>query len=244
MVSNDSDSTAPVIGVTSYDDRARFGVWDVRCAVLPWTYVDTVVRAGGIPVLLPPVPIPAERALDRIDGLLLTGGPDIESSRYGQAADSHAGPAAVVRDTFEFALLEHARALGMPVFGVCRGLQLINIACGGTLAQHLPDVPGTDPEHLHSPGVYGIHRVDTVAGSRVAAAIGAVAKVRSHHHQGIDRLGDGLRATAHAPDGTVEAAEAPGLTGVQWHPEEDSGEPALFAAFVADARRYREEHAS
>ncbi len=239
MASNDSDP-APIIGVTSYDDRARFGVWDVRCAVLPWTYVDTVTRAGGVPVLLPPVPSPAAAgALDRLDGLVLTGGPDIEPVRYGQHPHERTGPPAVGRDAFELSLLDRAGSLGIPVLGVCRGLQLINIACGGTLSQHLPDLPGVDPEHLHSPGVYGTHRVDTVAGSQVAGAIGAGAKVRSHHHQGIDRLGAGLRATAFAPDGTIEAAEAPGLVGVQWHPEEDTGEPVLFAALVADARRYR-----
>jgi putative glutamine amidotransferase len=194
-------------------------------------------------VLLPPTG-KGIGLVDRLDGLVLSGGADIDPARYGQPPHERAGKASPERDEFELALFEQARAAALPVFAVCRGLQLVNVALGGTLVQHLPDRLEHNLEHLPTPGVFGTHRITTQDGSRVAAIVGPDLKVHCHHHQAVDKLADGLRATAFAEDGTIEAIEGMDLLGVQWHPEEDNIDDRLFAAHVDDARRYREERSA
>jgi putative glutamine amidotransferase len=228
----------PVIGLTSYEEQARWGVWDVPSVLLPSVYVQAVVAAGGVPLLLPPLPEIIEAVLPRLDGLILAGGPDIEPSRYGADALESTGPPRVERDGAELGLAGTALAAGLPVLGICRGLQLLNVARGGTLHQHLPDLLDSS-EHAPAPAVYGHHPVKVTPGSLLAESLGRTeAEVPSYHHQGIDKLGAGLTVSAVAPDGTIEAIEDQSMTfclAVQWHPEVgDDG--SLFTALVTAAR--------
>jgi len=233
-------SAPPVIGLTAYEEQVRWGVWDVPGVLLPSTYVRAVVAAGGVPVLLPPVPEVIEAVLPRLDGLVLSGGPDIEPGRYGAEAVATTGEPRADRDAAELGLVDAATGSGLPVLGICRGLQLLNVARRGTLHQHLPDVLGSTA-HAPQPGVYGRHVVSGVAGSLLARALGRTeTEVPSYHHQAVDGLGAGLVVTAVAPDGTVEAVEDPSLPfclAVQWHPEAGD-DLALFRALV-DACRAR-----
>jgi gamma-glutamyl-gamma-aminobutyrate hydrolase PuuD len=209
-------------------------VWDVEAALLPRTYVDMVVAAGGSPLLLPPVAA-ATAAVDAVDALVVTGGPDVSPSLYGAARHPRTGPPREERDATETAVVRRALDRGVPVLGVCRGLQVLNVALGGTLHQHVPDAVG-HTGHNPTPGVFGWTDVVPSPGSRVAAALGGQVRVRCHHHQAVDRLADGLVVTARAVDGLVEAVELAGpafVVGVQWHPEEDAADHRLFAALVA-----------
>ncbi len=227
----------PVIGVTAAVERSRHGVWDCDVVMLTRTYPDTVVAAGGLPVLLPPVAGIAD-AVPRLDGVLLSGGPDVAADRYGAAPHPRTGAPHRLRDAAELAVLDRALAAGLPVLGVCRGAQLLNVALGGTLHQHLPDVVGHDG-HNPTPGAFADVDVRLDPAGRVGAAVGPRLRVRCHHHQAVDRLAPGLVATAWAADGTVEAVEQPGapfVVGVQWHPEEDAADLRLVAALVAAAR--------
>jgi putative glutamine amidotransferase len=232
-------ASAPVIGISAYCEQARWGVWDSQAMVLPRRYADRVSAAGAIPVLLPPVPDVAE-ALGQLDGLMLSGGGDIDPARYQAEPAPQTASVREERDTAEFALLPAALSLRLPVLGICRGMQVINVARGGSLHQHLPDVVGHDG-HAPVPGAFGSHRVRVAPGSRLAAILGADgADVPTHHHQAVDRLGQGLTATAWAEDGTIEAfeldpGESPFVLAVQWHPEAGD-EPSLFRALVAAAR--------
>jgi putative glutamine amidotransferase len=228
----------PVIGISSYTEQARWGSWDTPCVLLPRRYADGVSRAGGIPVLLPSAP-GVEHAVARLDGLILAGGGDIDPAVFGAQAHPRTGGVRQARDDAEFALASAALARGLPLLGICRGLQVLNVALGGTLHQHLPDLVGHEG---HSPlaGGYGSHPVTVAPGSRLAAILGRLdteIPVPTHHHQAIDRLGEGLAATAWAADGVVEAVEldaGPFTVAVQWHPE--AGEdPSLFHALVAAA---------
>lgn len=228
-----------MIGLSAYKATAAWGVWSTVAALLPWRYVQQVADAGGVPLLLPPVPGVVEAALPRLDALLLAGGPDVDPRRYGQEPGPNTQPPRPERDEAETALLLEAVDSGLPVLGICRGLQLINVARGGSLVQHLPDVLHSD-EHAPAPGVYGSHPVEVKPGSRLAAVLGrtAVDGVPTYHHQGIDALGAGLVATAWSTDGTIEAVEDPSLpfcVAVQWHPEEGE-DTALFEALVTAAR--------
>lgn len=236
MVSNGSDRQ-PRIGVTTYLERARYGVWDQDSAVLPRSYVDSVVAAGGAPVLLPPVGGAHAALVAGLDGLVLAGGADIDPAHYGQDPHERTTQTRPERDAFELGLLRAAREAGVPVLGVCRGLELINVALGGTLAQHLPDVVGHDA-HQPAPARYGATAVTVDADSRLARILGARVEVRCYHHQAIDKLADGLHAVAWAADGTIEAVEARAefLLAVQWHPEEDATDLRLFRALVDAAR--------
>ncbi|MGH3433428.1 MAG: gamma-glutamyl-gamma-aminobutyrate hydrolase family protein [Thermocrispum sp.] len=246
MVSNDSEFLPPRIGVTTYRERARYGVWDLDSAVLPATYVDAVVQAGGVPVLLPPVgdafPV-LEVLVEGIDGLLLSGGADIGPASYGQPSHPETDVPRTDRDAFEFGLLRVALAAGLPVLGVCRGCELLNVAFGGSLVQHLPDAVGHE-RHRPAPAEFGASRITVDPGSKVAAVLGAEAKARCYHHQAIGRLADGLTAVGWADDGTVEAVEVPGerfVLGVQWHPEETPDDPRLMKALVAAAAVRRDQ---
>jgi putative glutamine amidotransferase len=227
----------PVIGLTSYEEQARWGVWDLPTVLLPSAYVQAVVAGGGLPLLLPPVPDIIEAALPRLDGLILAGGPDIEPSRYGADPLESTGVPRVDRDQAELSLIRSALAAGLPVLGICRGLQLLNVARGGTLHQHLPDVLGTS-DHAPTPAVYGHHPIEITPGSLLAESWGRTeAEVSSYHHQGIDQLGAGLTVSAVAPDGTIEAIEdqsMPFCLAVQWHPEVDD-DLALFSALARAA---------
>ena len=233
----------PVIGICTAWERARWSVWDDEAALLPRSYIEAVQRAGGLVAMLPPDPGLTERpadALDLIDGLMLVGGADIDPGVYD--ADRHAETVDTVpdRDRFEIALVRGALERDLPVLGICRGIQLLNVACGGTLVQHLEDVIDQTPHRLDDAN-WGAHEVVTVEGSRLRSIVGERPHVRSHHHQGIGDVGEGLSVTAHAHDGTIEGLERAGsrfCIGVLWHPEADvpgSGRP-LFDALVSSAR--------
>jgi putative glutamine amidotransferase len=246
VVSSGSEEIRPVIGLPTYLEQARFGSWDVESAVLAHSYVRMVQRAGGIPVLLPPAGVARAELVDRLDGLVLTGGADVDPARYGAPPDPALGPLKADRDESEFELLALARAAGLPILAICRGLQVVNVAFGGTLIQHLPDLLGND-DHSGTPGGFQQMRVSTVPGSRVAAITGTDVQASCHHHQAVAILADGLVATAHAPDGTIEAAETTDgsfLVGVQWHPEADGTDIRLMRALVEAAATYRRERNS
>ena len=230
----------PVIGITTYAEVAQWGVWNERAALVPLLYVDAIGRAGGRALLVPPSEDGVEETLDALDGLVFSGGSDIDPSAYGAEAHPETNNTRPDRDRGELTLLEAALARDMPVLAVCRGSQVLNVARGGDLVQHLPEVVG-DERHKHTPGVFADHDVSIEPGSRLGALVGEHAPVKSHHHQGFGRVGDGLREVAWADDGTIEALEAPDkrfALGVLWHPE--AGEDfALFEALVREAENYR-----
>lgn len=234
----------PVIGLTTYLEQAKQGVWDVRAAFLPQQYFDSVTASGGIAVLLPPQPDPdaaAAAVLDGLDGLILTGGLDVQPELYGAERHPLTDPARPDRDAWELALFRGAEERRMPVLAICRGLQLVNVARGGTLHQHLPEALGTERYRIGG-GVFAVNEVVVDEGSRLAGLVGTGGlDVHSYHHQGVDRLGDGLVVTARTDDGLVQAFESDGdgyLVGVQWHPEENREDRRLFAGLVAEASVY------
>lgn len=232
--------TRPRIGITTYLEQARWGAWDQPAVLLPHAYVAAVHRAGGIPVLLPPLPDGAAEALAGVDGLLVAGGADVGAERYGAVPREGNDPPRRERDAWELALLDVALERSVPVLGICRGAQVLNVATGGSLHQHLPDVLGSEV-HRPAPAQHGRVRVAVQPGSGLARAVGLTVDVPCYHHQAMDRLGLGLRATAWADDGTVEAVELPGdafVLGVQWHPELDAHDDRLFVALVQAARRH------
>ncbi|MEU4114683.1 gamma-glutamyl-gamma-aminobutyrate hydrolase family protein [Kitasatospora sp. NPDC028055] len=213
----------PFIGVSTYLVDASWSDWrGRRVALVPERYTAYVQDSGGIAVLLPPdAPERAPEALARLDALVIAGGPDIDPAYYGEPAHPLTDVDSPERDVWEVALLRGALAAGMPVLGICRGMQVLNVVCGGTLVQHLPDVLDVDV-HAGTPGCYGAHLVRPVPGTLVGGLLPETElEVPTFHHQAVDRLGTGLRVSALAPDGTVEAVEGPGFTvGVQWHPEQ------------------------
>jgi putative glutamine amidotransferase len=233
----------PVIGITTYLTPARFGVWEEESALIPAAYVRAIEAAGGRPLLVPPSADAIDETLDRLDGLLFSGGSDLDPELYGQEAHTETNGIVPERDRAEIALLKAALERDMPVLAVCRGSQVLNVALGGDLVQHLPEVVG-DEKHRHTPGEFADHDVDLAPGTRVQQILGDHAPVKSHHHQGYGRLGEGLREAARAEDGTIEALEDPSrrfALGVMWHPE--AGEDfALFEALVGEAASYRDEH--
>jgi putative glutamine amidotransferase len=234
-------ATAPVIGLSAYAVQAAWGMWTGDTVLLPRAYPDAVLGAGGIPVLLPPLPGVIEAVLSRLDGLLIAGGPDVDPARYGQQRDPKTQPPVAERDDAESALITGAVDAGLPVLGVCRGLQVLNVLRGGTLTQHLPDLVGHEQHSPPGGDTFASHPVRVAEGSRLAAALGRLELpgVPTYHHQGIARLGAGLVPSAWADDGTVEALEDPSLpfcVGIQWHPEAGD-DPALFTALVEAARQ-------
>ncbi|GAA5201747.1 gamma-glutamyl-gamma-aminobutyrate hydrolase family protein [Microbacterium jejuense] len=233
-----------MIGLTTYLEQTTQGVWDVRAAFLPQQYFDGVTSSGGIAVLLPPQPDPeeaAEAVLDGLDGLVLTGGLDVEPALYGAARHPLTDPARPDRDAWELALFRGAERRGLPVLAICRGLQLVNVARGGTLHQHLPEALGTERYRIGG-GVFAVNEVVVDDDSRLAELVGPGGlSVHSYHHQGIDRLGEGLVASARTDDGLVQAFESAGdgyVVGVQWHPEENPGDRRLFEGLVAEASTF------
>lgn len=236
-----------MIGLTTYRQRARSGVWDVHASFLPGVYIEGVTRAGGIATLLPPQPVDAaiaERVVAGLDGLILTGGKDVDPAAYGHDPHPATEEPAHERDAWEFALLRAALSRRLPVLGICRGPQLINVALGGTLHQHLPDVIGHSG-HRIGDAVFATTSVTVAEGTRLHRLVGSSVQARCYHHQAIDRLGEGLTASA-TGDGVIEAIEKPGedfLLGVQWHPEETLDDLRLFAGLVEAAHHYATERA-
>jgi gamma-glutamyl-gamma-aminobutyrate hydrolase PuuD len=230
-----------LIGITTYVEEAAWGHWQLEAALIPYDYVRAIERAGGRAVLVPPSVEGIEETLDALDGLLFSGGNDLDPESYG--ADTHPETTGTRpdRDRGELALLEGALARDMPMLAVCRGFQVLNVARGGDLVQHLPDAVGHE-QHREVKGVFSEHGVRIDDASRLGSVLGREAPVKSHHHQGVGRVGDGLREAAWADDGTVEALEDPEkrfAVGVLWHPE--AGEDMkLFEALVAEASAYRE----
>ena len=246
------DRSRPLIAVTSSEmreppphlrkpqsDPAR------REMALGLPYLEALEGSGALPVVVPPLRADAlDELLDVVDGLCLSGGPDIHPSAYGQPPHPRLGPTEPALDRFELALARAADRRGTPLLAICRGAQLLNVARGGTLIQHLPDAVGCEIEHRQREPADALgHAVEIEPGSRLAELLGwTEGRVNSFHHQAVDRLGRGLRVSARAPDGTVEAFEAPDrpfLVAVQWHAEYLVGRPEharLFDAFVAACR--------
>jgi putative glutamine amidotransferase len=238
-----SGSRPPVVGLTTYLTRAQMGVWDVRASFLPQVYFQGVTASGGAAVLLPPQPVDtdiAERVLDSLDGLLITGGNDVNPAAYGQEPHPSNDKPAPERDEWEFMLLRGALKRQLPVLGICRGAQVLNVALGGTLHQHLPDVIGHSG-HRAGNAVFTTLPVRTVAGTRLAGLVGESVEARCYHHQAIADLGEGLVVSGWDADGVIEALELPGpdfVLAVQWHPEESLDDLRLFSAIVEAARTY------
>lgn len=224
----------PLIGITTYvEESTRYGVWDVPAALVPTGYYELVQAAGGTAVLLPPdEPEAAQEVLSRLDGLVVAGGPDVDPVRYGAARDPRTGAPATLRDEWELALIAAALSCGTPLLGICRGMQALNVALGGTLIQHIDG-------HALSPGVVSWHPVRPVPGTRYASLVPEEAEVPTYHHQAVDRLGRGLIVSSHAVDGTVESIElddpAQWVLGVQWHPERDKDTRVMSALVTAAA---------
>ena len=236
------DYTRPNVGVTAATERVSYGVWEEIPAIIsPERYVQAVQRAGGRPILLPPDPEDAEDpsgVLDLLDALVVTGGAgDLDPTLYGEEPHPETGPVQEERDAYELALVRGALVRELPILGICRGMQVLNVAYGGTIEQHLPDALGHE-EHRHTPGTFADHVVRLDPGSLAAHAAGAErTPVKSHHHQGIKEVGSGLKVTGWAAeDDAVEALEDPScpfVLGVLWHPEEDENS-RLIKALVSE----------
>ncbi|MEU6667717.1 gamma-glutamyl-gamma-aminobutyrate hydrolase family protein [Streptomyces sp. NPDC046727] len=222
----------PLIGVSTYlESSARWGVWDLEAVLLPAGYPRLVQRAGGLASLLPPdAPERAAAAVARLDGLVIAGGPDVDPARYDAERSPRTGPPAPERDAWELALIDAALAADVPLLGICRGMQLLNVALGGTLLQHLDG-------HREVVGAFGGHPVKPVPGTLYAGIVPEELTVPTYHHQAVDRLGEGLVPSAHAEDGTVEAVELPAdrgwALGVQWHPEMGEDQRVMRALVTA-----------
>ena len=228
----------PLIGLSTYRENARWGVWDTSADLLPTVYADAVEAVGGVPLLLPPVSTTDESAaalVSGLDGLVITGGADVEPARYAQEAHARTVRWRRDRDAWEFALLDAAESVALPVLGVCRGMQVMAVRSGGALDQHIPDLVGHQ-RHEPGPDLFGEIEVSTEPGSQIRSLIGDRLQVHCHHHQSV-REHPGFVATAWADDGSLEAMEVPGdrfCVAVQWHPEmvHDAG---LFRALVVAA---------
>ncbi|MFD7895172.1 gamma-glutamyl-gamma-aminobutyrate hydrolase family protein [Streptomyces sp. NPDC059743] len=226
----------PLIGISTYLEKsAAWGVWELPAALLPAGYPRIVQRAGGLAAMLPPDgPDAAASVVARLDGVVIAGGPDVEPVRYGAEPHPRTGPPARERDAWELALIDAALASGTPLLGICRGMQLLNVALGGTLVQHVEG--HTSPVK----GTFGEHPVKPVPGTRYGALVPEEFAVPTHHHQTVDRLGEGLTVSAFAADGTVEAVELPEphwALGVQWHPEMADDTRVVSALVRAAASR-------
>lgn len=226
----------PVIGLTSYLEPAKWGAWDLPAALIPWNYVNKLQAAGASVLILPP-DADHHDAIARLDGLVMAGGADIEPARYGAPHQEGTDKPRTERDASELGLYRAAREANLPVFGICRGLQIMAVAHGGSLHQHLPDLVG-NTLHRDEPGTFNNHGASFTPGSLIAGLVGATeVTVNSSHHQAVDSPGD-LTVTGYAEDGTIEVCEDPSaefVLGVQWHPEFSNNEGVsenLFRAFV------------
>jgi putative glutamine amidotransferase len=237
----------PVIGITTYDDEAAWRNWKARAAMLPYAYVEAVRRSGGRPVLLPPGGDDDEAGLTvaGLDGLVVSGGPDIDPARYGAARHPQTQAPVPGRDAWDLAVTGAALTQGVPLLAICRGMQVLNVLRGGTLHQHIPDMVGHTRHSGGPPGHFGQHEVRVDPGSMLAGVLPEPGffEVPTHHHQAVDLLGDGLKAVASSEDGIIEAVEAgPSaldgfsgfVLGVQWHPEQGT-DLRVFTALVAAA---------
>ncbi|GAA0939497.1 gamma-glutamyl-gamma-aminobutyrate hydrolase family protein [Kribbella koreensis] len=236
MASNASER--PRIGITTYLEPIIWGVWHRDAALLPRVYLDSVVAAGGVPVLLPPVGTDPS-ILDLLDGLIIAGGCDVDPASYAAEPHPETVDTRPGRDEHEAILIRAALDADLPLLAICRGLQMLNVTLGGTLQQHLPDAVAHD-EHRPSPAIFGRTEVKIEPDTKVGSIFGEQTTVHCYHHQALDRVGDGLRVTARAGDGTVEAAEVDGsdfAVGVQWHPEENPEDLRLIAALVAEGKK-------
>ena len=232
-------SRRPLIGLSAYREQAAWGVWHAQADLLDSLYARSVEAAGGIAVLLPPQSEDAADVVERLDGLIISGGSDVEPARYGDTPHARTQAPRPDRDAWELALLDRAAAIGLPTLGICRGLQVMAVHAGGALEQHLPDVVGHDQ---HSPGgdAFGWIPATTAPGSLVRELVGGQLQVHCHHHQAVARH-PGLVPTAHAADGTVEALEDPHRPfwlGVQWHPEHGEDFDLFRGLVLAAARRH------
>jgi putative glutamine amidotransferase len=233
----------PNIGVTCNLEVVKYGIWTEPAAMVPLTYVRAIARAGGRPLLIAPTPADLDEPgelLDLLDGVLVTGGADVDPASYGERPHAETAPATPDRDAFELRLVRAAAARDLPCLGICRGMQVVNVAYGGALEQHLPDRLDHDI-HRGDDGQFSDHQVEVEPESLAAIAAGATrVAVKSYHHQGVAHVGDGLRVTARAAgDDTVEAIEDAGrrfMLGVLWHPEEDDAD-RLIGAFVRECRQ-------
>jgi putative glutamine amidotransferase len=231
----------PVIGICAAIETAHWAAWDVLVNLSPRTYSLAVQRAGGLALILPPDDVAAEspdELLDMLDALVLAGGSDIDPASYGAQPHPETRGTRPERDRFEIGLGTRALERDMPVLGICRGMEMLNVIQGGTLNQHLPDLE----LHRHTPGAFTDHRVRLEPGSLAGRLVGAaLTEVKSAHHQGLEELGEGVVASGHADDGVVEAIEVPAKTfavGVLWHPEEDE-RSRVIGALVEEARSRR-----
>jgi putative glutamine amidotransferase len=232
----------PVIGICAALERARWGVWDQPAALLPVNYIEAIQRAGGLALILPPderTQSEPEQTLALLDGLMLAGGADIDAAAYGQPAHAETRDTVPARDAYEIALTRAAIERDLPLLGICRGMQLINVARGGTLLQHLPERFGHH-EHRRVVGSFdgADHDVELRDGTLALRVVDEVRHAtKSHHHQGVDRLGEGLVISGtSAMDGLPEAIELPDqrfVLGVQWHPEADAMSPVVGALVQA-----------
>jgi gamma-glutamyl-gamma-aminobutyrate hydrolase PuuD len=231
----------PIIGITTYAQQARWAAWDLPAALVPLDYVAAVERAGGRPLLVPPSENAIDETLEVLDGVVFSGGADIEPVHYGADRHPETDEPHVHRDAAEMALLRAALDRDIPTLAICRGFQLLNVVRGGDLVQHLPEALGHE-QHRETRGVFSEHPVEIAESTRLGEVLGARQPVvKSSHHQGVGRVGDGLVETAWAEDGTLEGLEDPSkrfAVGVLWHPE--AGEDQrLFDRLVEEAVRYR-----
>jgi gamma-glutamyl-gamma-aminobutyrate hydrolase PuuD len=241
--------TTPIIGISTYHAQADWRGWAEEGALLPWVYVTQVHNAGAMPVLLPPVGTTeeAEATVARLDGVVIAGGSDI-GPEYYDAVAKHPETAVTApdRDVWELAVAKAALQLHVPLLGICRGMQILNVASGGTLHQHIPDLVGHHNHSGTSEG-FGVHKVRVTSGKQLLSILpdgGQFFDVPTHHHQSVEKVGDNLRAVAWAEDGIVEAVEGTNpdefIVGVQWHPEQGT-DPRLFQALVTAAEAHSSE---
>ena len=241
---NGSESPArPIVGLTTYLQQAQTGVWDVHASFLPHVYLDGITRAGGIATLLPPQPVDdavAARIVAGLDALVLTGGKDVDPAAYQHEPHAETDEPARDRDAWEFALFTAAMDAGVPVLGICRGAQVVNVAMGGTLHQHLPDVLGHS-RHRAGNAIFSPTEIAVTPGTRLATLVDEPLEVACYHHQAIDRVADQLVVCARDPEGVIEAVELPGdrfVLAVQWHPEERLDDLRLFSGMIDAASAY------